>query len=222
MPKLIESLRIMVFMSEWIAAITGFLYWHKIKNSYWKWFAFYLLFVALADTGNYIAIEVYKYKKFDEGLFTWAVIPAEFLFFIWFYSRRLKGKTAAWLCKLSYALVIAGLLADALLFSGRTDIVFMSFSYTAATIALLIVVINYFVQFTQGDEIMHWKTDPWFYVSIGLFIFYIGTFPYFGLLNTLNKHYHILYDKYTIIMFVLDQLMYYSFATAFICGRMKK
>ncbi len=57
-----------------------------------------------------------------------------------------------------------------------------------------------------------------FWVSLGLLLYYLGTFPYYGLRNTFVKDFHDVFVTYTYIEYFLNSLMYLMFTISFIWG----
>ncbi len=58
-----------------------------------------------------------------------------------------------------------------------------------------------------------------FWVSLGLLLYYLGAFPYYGLRNVLARDFQGVYITYTYIVYVLDILMYLMFTISFIWGK---
>lgn len=58
-----------------------------------------------------------------------------------------------------------------------------------------------------------------FWISLGLLIYYLGAFPYYGMRNVLAKEYKEIYITYGYIIYVLDILMYVMFTISFIWGK---
>lgn len=203
---------------EAIAAITGIYYWRKIKNSYWKWFAVYLIVIVFIETTGRILQHLQLYS-WNLAFFTWFGIPVQFLFFYWLYGKQQEIYRAR-LPVIAAVIYIASILTEVFLIKGR-PMWFFSFSYTVGTILLVVLIITYLLKFVNSDAILAYKSDMMFWVSAGLAIFCLGTLPFFALRNTLYYQYRDVFIIYNYIQLVLDCLMYLVFALLFIWGKPK-
>lgn len=202
---------------ELIACITGFISWGKIRTSTFKWLPVFLLFVVISEcVGNFLRPPVYA--KENLAYFNYFEIPVEFLFFFWlFYNTQSfeKFKSLPLVCAVLYLL---SWLTDTLYLS-KLRFSFYSFSYTFGTLLLLVVVLRYFILLVTSNNILSFWKDMIFWICTGLLVYYLGTFPYYGLRNTLLEHYSGLYVTYSNIVCLLNALMYILFTFSFIWGK---
>lgn len=205
---------------ELLSCIIGFYFWYKIRGSFWKWFPIYLAIILVTEfTGKYIML-VLKDQVLNGELYRYFGIPVQFLFFFWlFYQYFSADKERKWPV---IGAVIYGLswLTEIFFLQGVRGW-FMSFSYTMGNIVLLVLIILFFIKFINSQEILNYKQSMMFWVSLGLLSFYLGTFPFYALRNTLAVSYPDIFYAYLKINYVLDYLMYVFFTIAFICGRPK-
>jgi hypothetical protein len=202
---------------EALACISGFLYWKKIKASYWKWFPVYLLFVVLSEfAGHYFRF--HGMVQANKDFFDYFEIPVEFFFFFWVFYNSFENPKNKRLPIVCAGIYLVCWLTDVLYFSNHVYW-FYSFSYTIGNLLLLILILRYFIQLVTSDAILTFKNNMLFWVGTGLLLYYLGTFPYYGLRNTMVNGYHDLFQKYSYIMFILNCLMYLSFSFSFIWGR---
>jgi hypothetical protein len=208
-----------LYLLELGACITGFIYWKKIKHSFWKWFPFYLAVIVIVElTGDYLNyIKDYDLKNSIYNNFS---IPLEFLFFYWLYYKYAAGKKRMQLVILCMLVYLTGILLDQVYFK-QTNYYFDSFSYSVGNMALLVAIISFFIQFSNSDEIIHYKSSMIFWVSLGALVFYLGSLPFYGLYNLLFKKYYHLFIFYSYFMYVCNWIMYSLFIVAFIWGKPK-
>lgn len=180
---LIELLKNLLLFAEIAAFITALVVYRKFSRSHWKWFIIYLGFIVLAE---FLGKLFTRYNTADAKiiLYDYIVIPVEFLFFIimyWFESKP-KGKTLFPI--LAATIYIISIVINFTIF--REEKFFIhSFSYTVGTLMLLILSVHYLFQLSTSDAVLTFKTNICFWVSIGLILFYVGSIPFFGMLNTL-------------------------------------
>lgn len=207
---------------EFLACITGFIYWRKIKNSYWKWFPVYLAIIVAAEmTGNYLNIVGTKSAiQLKLNIFNYAVIPLEFLFFQWIYLKNANNKKAFGLVIFCMALYIAGFFVDQFYFFNKKYF-FSSFSYCIGNLALLVCIISYFIQMSRSNDIIHFRSNMIFWVSLGLLIFYLGTFPFYAFFWEIWNHHKLTFKVYTYVSLICNWIMYSLFIVSFIWSKPK-
>jgi hypothetical protein len=202
-----------------MACLCGLIFWGKVKGSYWKLFPVYLLFIVFSELlGQYT--KVYKLLAINKYYFLYLEIPIEFLFFFYIFYQAFKNKKYSWLPVACSGLYILCWIID-MFFIGSHRLWFSSFSVTIGNFLLLILILTYFIQLVTSNAILNFKGDMLFWVSTGLLLFYLGTFPFYGLGNVLYHNYRDVYNAYKFITTILDSSMYIMFAFSFIWGRPK-
>jgi len=202
---------------EIVSCITGFILFKKLRGSYWRWFPYYLAFIVVAEfTGKYFL--EHKMLAACEKFCNLFEVPVEFLFFFWLFYRNFRESKYRKIPLMCIAAYLLCWLTDNL-FLSKMNFWFYSFSYTCGNLLLLVLILTYFIGLVTTDAILKYKQDMLFWVSTGLLLFYLGTFPYYGLRNTLVYNYKQLYITYSYIMYILNCLMYLMFTFSFIWGK---
>jgi hypothetical protein len=163
---------------------------------------------------------VLKDQPLNVEMYRYFGIPVQFLFFCWLFYRYFGGSSEKKWPIIGACVYLLSWLAE-IFFSQAVKGWFMSFSYTMGNITLLSLIILFFIKFINSREILSYKQSMMFWVSLGLLSFYLGTFPFYALRNTLAVSYPEIFYAYLNINYVLDYLMYIFFTIAFICGRPK-
>jgi hypothetical protein len=204
---------------ELTACVTGFVYWKNLKNTYWKSFPFYLLFICFSESLGYYC-KINRYDNWNRIYFNYFEINVEFIYsYMLFYFYFKNDSKLKWLPIVCIAFYLISFLSEMLLSDLLKEFIFLSLSYTIGNLLLLLLVFSFFFSLMASDEILNFKTNMLFWVSLGLLIFYVGSFPYFGLVNYLAKNYPSLTKTYHSITLSLDAIMYGLFAISFILGR---
>lgn len=205
---------------EALACLAGFLYWKKIRNSYWYLFPLYLGIIVLTEfTGEYF-LHVKKDLDLNIAVYRYFGIPVQFFFFYWLFYQYFKSiKRNKWPLFFG-AIYLASWVFD-LTYMSRIKLFFDSFSYVIGCIMLLVLLLIYFIRFVKSDELLQYKSSMMFWVCLGVMIFYIGSLPFWGLRTTLLMKYPNLFYVYWHIQFVFNCMMYILFSVSFIWGKPK-
>jgi len=214
-----QQLLTILRFAEVLACVLGFVYWKKVKGSYWKAFPFYLLFIVFSEAfGHYT--KVHNEILLNKYYFLVLEIPSEFLFFYYIFFKAFKTRSYRWLPVVCTCIYILSWFTD-MFFLGSHVFWFYSFSDTMGNLLLLVLILRYFLQLLSGDEILGFKNDMLFWVCIGLLLYHLGTFPLYGLKNVLYIRFKNIYNVYKYLENILDSLMYFLFAFSFIWGKPK-
>lgn len=207
---------------ELLACVTGFFYWKKIKNTYWRWFPIYLLVVLLVEiTGKLLTSHFQDYEA-NRAMYKYFGLPVQFFFFYWLfyaYFKNNSSKDAKWPLIGAAIYFICWLMES--VFFPLLPKGFVYFSYSAGNAVLLALIILFFIRFINSEVILKYAQSMMFWVSIGLLSFYLLTFPFFAIRLTLYTKFRPLFDVYWMVSLFLDYIMYLFFTVAFVWGRPK-
>ncbi len=215
-----DKLRIAIYLSEIIATITGFLVWNKIKNSYWKWFPVFLLTISIIEIMTESMFRLSHNQVFNMNIHVYFGIPLQFIFYLLLFYKYFQGKKESRWALMGVLIYVLLLIVD-MVYVRQMNYWFLSFSYTSGNIILLVLIILFFIKLVSSDELMNFKSLMMFWVCVGLLIFYLGSFPLYGMYNTLANRYPRVFNNYWIISSVMDCIMYLFFTLAFIWGKPK-
>ena len=218
-----------LFFFELTACVTGIFYYNKLKTSYWKYFPLYLIFIVCSEIFGRFLLQHYPYPKcliYNTNFFTYFEIPVEFLFFIWLFyisGTNNRQRIIPVLCAVIY---LISLLSGILFFIAKYQN-FDSVSYTIGNLALLILILRFFVRLVSSDELVNFRENKLFWVCLGLLLFYLGSFPYYNFIslpdssfvNLIGIEHQNLFNVYKNIVFGLNSLMYIMFTVSFIWGK---
>lgn len=212
MLKSYPSLITLLHICELIAVLAGIWKYKSVKDTYWKWFVYYLVYIFIYEIfsdflKNNLKIEISLFMSYIQ-------IPMEYLFLFWLYAyKSLKKTKMFWIFSLMYIITyIIELSISKLNFS------FKSLNTSFATLLLLILVFLEFLKQIKSDEILSFKTNKMFYINMGVILLYIGTIPFFGWYNILIE-YPDIWNIYYIYFLISNCIMYLLFAASFIWGK---
>ncbi|WP_238584528.1 hypothetical protein [Chryseobacterium sp. Leaf180] len=147
--------------------------------------------------------------------YNYLVIPFQFIFLFWLYTRSFKRKSGMfWLFAFLY---LISFLPSELYFSKSTII--NSFNYTFGCFLLLMLVISEYAKQLYSDDILNFRQNRMFYINLGVTLFYIGTLPFYTFYKILYYGYSDLWQVYCTYAQTSDILMYALFSASFIWGK---
>lgn len=210
--------RLALYTAELSAAIAGFSMWPRIRNTYWRWFPFYLLLIGMLEVAAECIDQLTGNRELNKNLYFFFGLPLQFLFFSWlFYKDSQSYGRQAWAIA-GAGIYIVAWIADWLFFADK-DYWFSSFSYMVGNIMLLVQVLLYFIRFIKSNELIQYRSVMMFWVATGILIFYLGSLPFYGLYNTLVKEFGVLMTVYWKIQISMACVMYIFFLIAFVWGK---
>jgi hypothetical protein len=101
----------------------------------------------------------------------------------------------------------------------QTGQTFHTYSFTIGSICLCLGIIFYIKEIIESDKIVFISKDPLFWISVGLFAFYIINIPYFVMYNYLAQDYFEFLVLCKKIFLVLNYFMYSSIIIGLLCLR---
>lgn len=196
---------------ELIAGIVGILKFDKFKYTYWRWFIYYVVLIAILELFSEFVLR--SYPDFRIYYYDFFVIPIEFLFLYWLYCyKSLNRKKLFWISVGIYTFS----LFPYFIFEG-TNVV-NSFNYIIGTFLLSIMICLEYNKQMKTDDILKFRQNMMFYINTGVGLFYVGTLPFFAF-NSLLLNDRIIFYNYGVFFMIIDILMYTLFSIAFIWGK---
>jgi len=209
--------KIGILLFELMACITGVLLIRRLYPSFWKAVPLFLLLIVCCEIpGYYLAL--HNMMDANRILYVFFVIPAEFLFYFWLIFQMNRKKNKLMFLSGTF-LYLLSFVAEYVYFPDIKSAFFLSLSYTLGNLILLIFLFRYFYTLILSEELFSFYKIMDFWVAAGLLIFWLGSFPYYGLLNSLWKSYPSLFYSYSWLVVFLNYLMYISFSIGFLCKK---
>ncbi len=205
-----------LLIAEAMAAVAGCITWRKWKHTYLKWFVVYLLIITCLELSNHLLI--YFNEEADIAFVNNLIVPFEILFINWFFYQTLNDKNRKVVIPGVILYIVSLILENTIV--TNTGYYFKSLSYTVGNLFILIYLILFFLELVNSEKILAFKRLAVFWIALGMLIFYLGTFPFFGLYNEIVKQeYRDFFIKAAWIETSLNYSMYLLFTTGFIWGK---
>lgn len=202
----------LMYWTEGLSAAVAILFYNRIKNQYWKYFAFYLVLIFICESIGKWGGELIPYNKI--AFYNYFVIPLQFIFFYWLYAAKSFNKE-----KLFFglsALYLLSFIPSELVFF--RDKIMFSLNYTLGCLILMILVIMEYYKQINSADILNFNKNKMFYINLGVTLFYIGTLPFWTFLDFIGE-YRRLYNIYFSYFLITGVIMYVLFSISFIWGK---
>lgn len=212
--SIVEVLSKVLLGIEFLSALIAFLYFFKLKNTYWKWFYLYLIFIFFQEFYWFFNSSLFGNTKQD--YFTYIGIPVQYLFLFWLYAlKSIRSKNIFLICLIVY---ISTYFPFELYYKEVNAV--YSLNLTVGTLLLTFLVVLEFRKQIKTDDILKFKENEMFYINAGVVLFYIGTYPFFAFYNTLLKEPFIGLGNFYYIYFKVSVcLMYLLFIASLVWGK---
>lgn len=198
--------------AEFIAALTAVLYFPRIKTVAYRVFAFYLIYIFSQELYFYFFDSFLSINK--ARYFTFIGFPIDYVFLYWFFAfNSLKNRKIFFVFSFVY---LVSVLSEAIWGMGG---VMHSFSYTIGIALLSVLLIMEFIKQIKSDEILYFKENKMFYITIGVILGYIGTFTFFSFNKVLYENQRELWYMLHLFFISMNSVMYLLFAASFIWGK---
>ncbi|WP_024772282.1 hypothetical protein [Aquimarina macrocephali] len=213
--SLIIPLRDIALYSEYISAIVAILFFFKYKNTQLKYFAFILIYVALNELlGGYLRDSGISYNYIIYNIYNIITFSYFFLLYRNHLKKKLYKKTVmAFFVIYLLAVLINGFYQNYLNQAQTTP-------YILASVFLIVSIIFYFIEILNSQKVLYVNKNLLFWISIGLFLYYIGIIPFRIITNSFasaDSHNYLF-----LIKFILVVVMNSCFIIGFIWSNKKQ
>jgi hypothetical protein len=206
---------LILFLFEILAFVASMYTFKKLPEPYLKVFVGLLGFIVLSE----VLGKLFKYSIANTSInviwYGFISIPIQFITYYWLYSKRVKNRLLFIIPSSTYVL---SLLINLLMNWGE-EYIFPSVTYTIGNILLLIVIFRYLYLLMNSNDILHFKRDPFFWISIGQLIFYLPTIPFYFFMYQLYNTDVNFYINYYYFAIGLNCIMYVFYTLSFIWKR---
>ncbi len=213
MPDYFYILKPILLLSEIIAAVVGLVCVSKLKNSRWRFFIYYLIFIAAQETFWHFDFGIEA--KLKQMYYAYIGIPIQYIFLYWLYGvQSLNNRKLFTICISIYLLTYLPIE----LFFKKLEVVY-SLNPSVGTLFLIVFVILEFLKQIKDDSILHFRDNKMFYINLGVIMLYVGTYPLFCFYGLLRNHYREIWELYFAYFLIANIIMYTLFAISFIWGK---
>jgi hypothetical protein len=189
----------------------------QLRSSILKHMWIYLVIILV---GDYFVTELVKFifpklGYMDANLVYYSTIlmPCGFVYFNWLYFQKLRNSKFKVIPIISLLTYIVALIIEAFVSYKVGNYNILRYAFITGSFGLLVTIIFYLYELMMSDQILDFTKERFFYISIGLFVFYIIGLPKFVFLHLFSNVY------YDYVMLFFNTIMYTLFCLAAIWGK---
>ena len=199
---------------QFFAALVGILYFPKLRNTHWRWFSIYLVVIFFQEI--FWTLSDFQNRNLRAIYYAFIGIPIQYLFFYWLFAyKSLKNKNLFYFILVIYLATYIPIE----LYYGQVNFV-NSINLTIGTILLTFLIGLEFKKQIKNDNILKFKQNKMFYISVGVILFYIGTYPFFAFHDILKtESYAKIWNSYYLYYLLSNYFMYLLFTASFLWGK---
>lgn len=146
--------------------------------------------------------------------------PIEYIFLSYLYAAHCTNQiTGLWIRRIGWAFVVFSVVY---IIWSWMDSRLQKDTFELSIIEWMLIlglVLHYFYDLYQNDSLINITVQPLFWISVGNFLFYSGTFFVMGLLEEVKKTDPALADRLFLINTFLNILLYTFWSIGFLCLR---
>lgn len=213
-----------VFLFEFLAALTGTLTFKKCRDDFSRYFVYFLCSVFFIELiGHYTSYLESGYFKFLENTSFkknyWLYNPyiiINFLFYFLFFSNHVRSKLVQTIFKYVGVFYVISSIINLFLIDYYYDGI-SAYSFIVGALLLLLSVFYYFYEVLQTDDVLNIRSSFPFYIAMGAMVFHLSVTPLF-----IYSRYFISIDNpffvkiYLITLTLANIFMYTCYIIAFI------
>lgn len=211
----LKDLRFYVIYLTLIATIVGLFYYRKLPNKKAKSILAVIFISFLAEfigkyfypwfgIKNYIVINLYLLIAFNSYMLLLLAL--------------LKRKRNKLISNCFLLLINLSFIVD-MIYLHDIFMGLLTYYFTVGSSLLLVLSTLYLVEMVNSNKILHYKKSIYFWYILGILLFYLPFMPF--VLASKMFLFNDLGATFSIVLFVLNLLMYGSFIIGFICSQKK-
>ncbi|MFD2823769.1 hypothetical protein ACFS5M_08815 [Lacinutrix iliipiscaria] len=193
---LTSNFHFIVYSFEIIAALVGIILLPKYKNSFSKYFVYFLTYVVFVEVIGY-TLAYYRNHELlifiknagVSGSTWWYTIfwsIGSILFFMFYYHGVLKSQRNKAVIKGISAMFFVSAILYLIIYSSQVSRSFSPFLQITGACALLVCLVSYFTELLQSNLVLDFKRLLSFYISVAIFTWWLVITPlvFFEIYNT--------------------------------------
>jgi hypothetical protein len=198
-----------------LCALVGFFYSNKLKYFKVLSLPYFLITVFIGEcVGTYL--KSIGYFTTTSNLFIYFLLPYQILYYLWLIGTKVLEKP-----KIAYSLISLFLLVFVIeLIVGKNNPSYIfTKSFGLGGVLLSIMFLLFILKISKDDKVIKFYQNIYFWICIGVALYYTLSFPFYTYYNTLLIKYKDVFFVYRNIIMHFSVSMYLFFIIGFIWSK---
>lgn len=206
-----------LFGVELSTAIIAALHYKKLKEKKLESFPAFLFFVFFGELFAFFL--AYKYRT--NILFHNIFATVQIVYYLLLIRHQVSSKAAK---KVLLLMALGYILLSVLnaLYVQSISKELMCYAFTVGCLLISVSLVYFFYELILSNDIADYPKKPFFWIGLGLFIFYICNIPFMSIYNYLSNNYPVIFVAYFSIIEFLNYIMYTFFIIGILCTNRKR
>ncbi len=202
---------------EFIVFLISALHFKKLKERGLGSFPFFLF---LNFAGELLG--VFLALKFHNNIVFYNIFSIlQIIYYLVLIRGNIMGKKARKAVLITIIVFVAFSLVN-YFFIQKLNKELESYTFTLGCLLISVWVVYFFSEMILSKEVENCQEHPFFWIALGLFIFYVCNIPYMSVYNYLANNYAAVFNAYFSIIEILSYTMYSFFIIGILCTNRKK
>ncbi len=208
---------IILFSVELSTAVIAFLHYKKLKEKKLGSFPLFLLFVFCGEMFAFFLACKYRTNVLFHNVFT----TCQIVYYLLLIRHQLSSKKSK---KILLGMTLGFVLLSILnaLYVQSIPEELMSYAFTVGCFLISVWLVYFFYELILSNDMPDYPKKPFFWIGLGLFIFYICNIPFMSIYNYLSNNYPVIFVAYFSIIEFLNYMMYTCFIIGILCTNRRK
>ena len=208
---------IAIFSFEFCAFILSLMTYKKLRDNKLVTFPFFLFFIFSGEVSAYFLA-----VKFHNNVAFYNIFNAiQIVYYLFLIRHNLSSTKAAKILLISIYLFVIVTVVN-YFFIEKLEQELLCYTFTLGCVLIAVWVAYYFYELILSNDIENYSSRPFFWIALGLFVFYICNIPYMSIYNYLANNYPVIFNAYFSIIEFLNYIMYSFFMIGMLCMNKKK
>lgn len=188
---------------------------YNYKNYKYTLNKYFLYFLGYGIATELFGANFYKFFNFSNHIVFNFYALAQFLFYLWLFSKYFKKQRSQQIVKYFIYLTILLFILNTLFLQSIIE-VSQSYFFLFGGVLLVVTILLFFVEILNSDSILKIKNLLIFWVAVGVLLFQLGFIPVFLAHKYINYSHGLTYGY---ILLLLNLITSVSFSLGFIWSK---
>ncbi len=203
---------------ETLVALLSAGHYRSLKKHGLGSFPFFMFFVCLGEITGFILARIYHTNLVFYNVFS----TLQVIYYLLLIRKQLNESKARKAIIISIIFYVLAFITNSCFFQFINQNL-GTYTFTLGCLLISFWVVYFFYELFVSKEVDTYGRNPFFWIGLGLFLFYVCNIPYMSVYNYLASNYqHIFSVYFNMIIEILNYVMYTFFIIGILCTNKRK